>query len=425
MSGRGTRVALMPTPLDRVAGWRVVMSHRALPLLNERRQSIADDIRTQTSAFERAKARCSGAFEHEWSCLDSQIPRFPDISRKMDAFLNHAFSPDALRISCYAMIITGAFTLAVLLLIPAPYGKFSTEKGWGPLVPARLAWILMESPNLWLPIAIWYHLSIPERGFGGLGWPNKVLFGMFVLHYLHRAIIFPLIMPATKAMPISIMVIAFWFCFWNAYNQSLGLFGSTFPADWMTSPQCLAGSVVFLMGMTINIASDHHLLSLRRRAVGYVLPKGGLFEWISCPNYCKPPYPLCLRLCSAGYPESACLFHPVCLLVRFPDSLSHSFRTFPLLPLLPLTHPLSSFTVGEVLEWIGFAIACYNLAGLSFAWYTACNLIPRALMVGFPSPFRLLTALLLTLCLAQNHAWYKSKFEDYPKHRKAVVPFVL
>jgi len=59
---------------------------------------------------------------------------------------------------------------------------------------------------------------------------------------------------------------------------------------------------------------------------------------------------------------------------------------------------------GELLEWTGWAILTCSVGGLAFVIWTAANLIPRAL---------------------SNHKWYKDKFKDYPKSRKAVVPFVL
>ena len=49
-------------------------------------------------------------------------------------------------------------------------------------------------------------------------------------------------------------------------------------------------------------------------------------------------------------------------------------------------------------------MATWSLPGLAFALYTAANVGPRALA---------------------NHRWYHEKFDDYPKHRKALVPFVL
>jgi protein-S-isoprenylcysteine O-methyltransferase Ste14 len=59
---------------------------------------------------------------------------------------------------------------------------------------------------------------------------------------------------------------------------------------------------------------------------------------------------------------------------------------------------------GEILEWTGWAIATWSLPGLAFAVFTVANLAPRALA---------------------NHKWYLLNFPDYPKKRKALIPFIL
>ncbi|XP_042505372.1 steroid 5-alpha-reductase DET2 [Macadamia integrifolia] len=59
---------------------------------------------------------------------------------------------------------------------------------------------------------------------------------------------------------------------------------------------------------------------------------------------------------------------------------------------------------GEIVEWFGWTFMTWSLAGLGFFLYTCANLVPRA---------------------HANHRWYLEKFgEDYPKSRKAVIPFV-
>ncbi|CAG8553571.1 11136_t:CDS:2 [Paraglomus occultum] len=60
---------------------------------------------------------------------------------------------------------------------------------------------------------------------------------------------------------------------------------------------------------------------------------------------------------------------------------------------------------GETVEWIGFAIAAwYSPPAILFAFTTPSNLFPRA---------------------QRTHRWYLQKFkEDYPRERKAVIPFV-
>ena len=59
---------------------------------------------------------------------------------------------------------------------------------------------------------------------------------------------------------------------------------------------------------------------------------------------------------------------------------------------------------GEIIEWFGYALIAFNLPALSFALWTFFNLTPRAL---------------------NHHAWYKENFDNYPKNRKAVIPYIL
>lgn len=59
---------------------------------------------------------------------------------------------------------------------------------------------------------------------------------------------------------------------------------------------------------------------------------------------------------------------------------------------------------GEILEWFGFALMTFNIGSLSFFIWTCCNLIPRALA---------------------HHKWYKNKFNEYPKERKAILPYLI
>jgi protein-S-isoprenylcysteine O-methyltransferase Ste14 len=59
---------------------------------------------------------------------------------------------------------------------------------------------------------------------------------------------------------------------------------------------------------------------------------------------------------------------------------------------------------GELVEWTGWALCTFSPAGLTFALGSAANLVPRA---------------------RQHHRWYREKFADYPRERKAIVPFIF
>ncbi len=106
----------------------------------------------------------------------------------------------------------------------------------------------------------------------------------------------------------------------------------------------IIGISIFIIGFVINQIADSRLIALRKQDQGYQIPKGWLFNYISCPNH-----------------------------------------------------------FGEMLEWIGFAIAAGNIPAASFAVWTFCNLAPRA---------------------NNHHSWYKETFPDYPKKRKIVLPFL-
>jgi protein-S-isoprenylcysteine O-methyltransferase Ste14 len=60
--------------------------------------------------------------------------------------------------------------------------------------------------------------------------------------------------------------------------------------------------------------------------------------------------------------------------------------------------------LGEITEWTGWAIITWSLPGLVFAGWTFANLFPRA---------------------RSHHKWYLETFPDYPKRRKALIPYIF
>ena len=59
---------------------------------------------------------------------------------------------------------------------------------------------------------------------------------------------------------------------------------------------------------------------------------------------------------------------------------------------------------GEIIEWAGWAIMTWSLPGLAFSVFTFANLFPRAIA---------------------SHIWYKKHFPEYPRSRKAIIPFII
>lgn len=213
-------------------------------------------------------------------------------------------------------ILIACITFVILFKKIAPFGRH-TQSGFGPLIPNRLGWILMESPALWL-MAFLVFIGPGEKTL-----PVWIMFGLFELHYLHRTLIFPFqIRTKGKKMPLTIVGSAFFFQLVNVslIGYVLGWQGELYPEYWIGDPRFIFGILLFFIGMYLNIQADYRLIHLRKPGeTGYKIPKGGLFEQVTCPNF-----------------------------------------------------------TGELLEWAGFALLSWNLAALSFFIWSAANLLPRA-----------------------------------------------
>ncbi len=241
-----------------------------------------------------------------------------------------------------AEIGLGIVTFVSLLFFEAPYGRYQ-KKGYGPGIPQRAAWIAMEIPA----VVVW--LGIYFGGEHALTAAPLMLMGLFQLHYFQRTFVFPFrIRPFGKTTPLAVVLSAVTFNVMNAYVNArwVSHFGR-YDDAWLTDGRFLVGAGIFVLGFAGNIAADTTLIRLRANGSSgsYAIPTGGLHRFVSCPNY-------------------AC----------------------------------------EMLEWTGWAIATWSLAGSAFAIYTAANLVPRAL---------------------SHHRFYRARFPDYPSERKALIPFIL
>ena len=126
-------------------------------------------------------------------------------------------------------------------------------------------------------------------------------------------------------MPLIIMFFSVVWNLVNGYIQGYWLFHlapqfAPYATTWLTDWSFILGVVVFLMGWVINMHSDHVIRHLRKPGdTKHYLPKKGLYKYVTSANY-----------------------------------------------------------LGEITEWLGFAILTWSWAGLSFFWFSCCNLVPRA-----------------------------------------------
>lgn len=215
------------------------------------------------------------------------------------------------------MFALAGVVFGVLGLVSAPYGRH-TRRGFGPLVPERLGWVLME-----LPAAVVFTVVF-MLGARATDVVPLVMLGLWLLHYGHRTLLYPWLRRGRpgRGMPLALMLMAMIVQGVVAYLNARWLteLGPERGLGWLLGFRFLYGSLVFLTGMVINRWADLRLRALRRPGEeGYAIPRGGLYDEISCPNY-----------------------------------------------------------FGELVQWIGWAILTWSPAGLAQATFTAANLVPRA-----------------------------------------------
>jgi len=225
--------------------------------------------------------------------------------------------PEAYQALSLSMFALAGVAFAVLGSRSAPYGRHA-RKGWGPSVPERLGWIVMEAPSALL--FAWIFFQGPRSG----NVVPLVMLGLWQAHYLHRAFVYPLTKRTRPGqhMPLVIVLMALSFNVLNSYLNArwLTAMGPEYGLRWLLSFRFLYGLLLFVTGFVINRWADARLRRLRRSGEGgYVIPRGGLFDEVSCPNY-----------------------------------------------------------LGELMQWAGWAILTWSPAGLGFAVFTAANLVPRA-----------------------------------------------
>lgn len=213
----------------------------------------------------------------------------------------------------FGLIATGVLVAISLIFMRAPYGRYERQ-GWGPEMDERFGWMIMEAVS---PLSFLTAFFLA----GGSGPVAYILLAMFCGHYVYRSFIYPFRMRGHGSKPVATVLMAVLF---NTANGSVNGWGVATAAHlteaWLASPLFWIGIALFGFGMFTNLQSDHILRNLRGPGeTGYKIPHGGLFRFVTSPNY-----------------------------------------------------------LGEIIEWTGFAIAASTLGGLSFAIFTASNIGPRA-----------------------------------------------
>ncbi|MDO4165254.1 MAG: DUF1295 domain-containing protein [Bacteroides sp.] len=206
-----------------------------------------------------------------------------------------------------------------LYFVKAGYGMFRTS-AWGVSVNNKLGWVLMEAPVFFVMLWLWMCSG------AGFTMPQFLFFLLFQLHYLQRSFVFPFLMSGESRMPVAIMLMGIVFNVLNGMMQAGGIFyfaPAGMYADGMAyllKPHALIGLALFVVGMGINLHSDHVIRHLRLPGdTKHYLPQKGFYRYVTSANY-----------------------------------------------------------FGELVEWTGFAVLTASLAAWVFVWWTFANLVPRA-----------------------------------------------
>ncbi|KAI0753110.1 3-oxo-5-alpha-steroid 4-dehydrogenase-domain-containing protein [Daedaleopsis nitida] len=270
-------------------------------------------------------------------------------------------------------------------LFDAPFGRFALKTKTFLDVDGIRSWIAMELVSLAALLNAYLQSPLSAKAAGTsppltLTHPPTLLLGLYIVHYLNRAIISPLRTPSRSKSHLSVVLSG---VFFNILNGSLmGAYLSSpdaqsFLAHAFDRPLFWAGVALWAAGFVGNVYHDEILLNIRRNAKAkgkaaaednngkekpgehYAVPHGALYRFISYPNY----------FC-------------------------------------------------EWMEWLGFALAAAPppsyasvaafVATVSPPWLFFFNEI----WVMLPRAYK-------------GHKWYQNRFPDYPKERKVVIPFLF
>ncbi|KAF8285956.1 putative 3-oxo-5-alpha-steroid 4-dehydrogenase [Trypanosoma cruzi] len=287
----------------------------------------------------------------------------------------------------YFHLVMAAMTYFTLRFVEvAPFGRHVTSTTAHVTMPAPLSWALQECPTL-MNVVYYLLMEYPCHALrcSSSQWIRLVFddpFGqaahaisegitslhvgllLFVIHYLHRTLLYPLIIGEGAPVPIKITLSAAVYCLLNGRLQLLanirdGPSAPRFPLLFTCRMALFwIGIVLFFAGMGVNVLSDNRLVRLKKQPPRHTrkIPHGGLFEYVSCANF-----------------------------------------------------------FGEIVEWCGYSLVVWStaattkpesgLAAFSFLVYVMANLLPR----GYA-----------------HHEWYKKQFgAAYDTlRRKAVIPYV-
>ncbi|KAK4052222.1 hypothetical protein OIO90_004444 [Microbotryomycetes sp. JL221] len=364
--------------------------------------------------------------------------------------------------------MTSLLALPLCLIINAPFGKWSPTSSWL-TVNGNLGWFVMElvaplsfissamSPvttirsSTWPTWSIWRQSSTPwlelfphltfqrfNQMWQSLPLARRVLFILFITHYINRSIISSIRNPNRQRMSLLVPLFAILFNFSN--GTLMGKFiegGFTNLQDtrhqkdtWGIIPSTTSsllgfefdnkvvlfwfGIVLWFVGFLSNIVCDEMLYNLKKQHQPssslsktndnkqqhgrYKIPRGFLYEYVSHPSYFVEWIEwtgyLIACLCLQPSPFETTLLTPSMFKQLLNSHLKISAQkglTLKLLRGLP--------------KHLKILTSWFLKPPSLFLWAEISAMLPRAI---------------------RGHEWYQETFkQDWPKNRKIVIPFLF
>lgn len=293
----------------------------------------------------------------------------------------------------YEIVLTIAICVIPLSMlffshVPTPYGRFFKEDIWGPTLDEKNAWAIMEATGL-VMFLVFYFLY----GTNKLQYTPLILLGLWSFHYINRAIIYPyaIMKQKHKKFPLILVILGFFylsmFSYLNAKNVSCN---PKYTNDWIKSPTFITGVIIFFIGFIINVWADIKLRLLKKKSnekkEDNNEEESENFENKENSFYENGKFNFNKMFDSDVYFSNICKKH-----YYLPEDGLYDLVSSP-------------NYLGEIIEWTGWAIATWSMPGLLFALGAVGCIGVRSI---------------------HTHKWYKDCFEDYPKNRKALIPFIL
>lgn len=180
-------------------------------------------------------------------------------------------------------LVLSALTAFAGFFVRTPYGRFA-QGSWGPMLPVRWGWLLMEAPAI--PVFLAVLLSS-----GRAGTPLAMAgAAIWLTHYANRSLAFPLLL---RVRPDGRMAWVVPLVSWVVvplhawlYATWLGRVADPSMLADLATPRFAIGLLLWGSGFALILHTEALLRGLRKDgATGYVIPFGGGYRWVSSPHY--------------------------------------------------------------------------------------------------------------------------------------------